>query len=1267
MRNLLPWILIGLSVAGGLALLVWSMLRPEEDEEIDEGHGVGPNALEITASESTRNSLAQTTEEYGASKRKSRILSMKASLERSLDTTIGARASTKDRMTMPWFLLVGADGSGKATVLANNGLALPFGPPMEVDARRKDAGKWWLFDDAVVLEAPKAAPGTTASTATLAPEQTVADASVGWHTLIHMLRRERPDSPLNGIIVTISCADLIGGRANPEKLADQAERIRAFLERTRKMLGVRLPLHVLITKCDTLPGFRTFAQTLPEARRDDIFGWANPHDVHAAFDAAWVDDAFESLRKQLAHLRDEMLAAADQVPDTAGIFVFDTEFAALHEPLKAFVAGLVTAGERRPSLFFRGAYFTGDATDPTPEDQAVTVRASRSSRSRSSEFAMPTRSHRLVFLRALFEDKIFKEAGLARPMARFRLARDRRVVLAQAATILLLVGGSYGLWRAVYGWHGDSAVEPGLRENAQMLTRVLSGLAIDLEAVRRRTGTGEQATAERRAHDAAVIELVGQMRDLPSTRVRSVFIPSSWFSSLPGEIRTSMMRGVQNIVLPVIRERLQERSVQLLGPAANSGNGAIGVDADPTLDPASLATYLSDVRTLSRNIERYNSLARPSSGSVAEMSALLDYLFSERVSNDTTAHTRDFENALIAASGPAIAVTPRMVSTVLNRAASVVSSVASDAGRRLAPRASDSGGRARGGSRSQMEADAQADLDALMNLASLIELVDPKRGLVATVSDSAILGVKLARLVQDSVEAQLRFAAARIRRDTLSPSDAADSLKRVVGELFRLRLMARAEGGEISGDLRANQRLRWDVGRLELALALRSEFVQAALGIVGAFPGQPPQRMAKALEVQLRARVLDVAASAQRFTAGGDETMLDVRTEAANLDAAGVRIARLSALLDTLGATQEARRLGAAAARQAEHTLAAAQALVDRQRYFAPHAAKIASWQGVIPISYAAMGVVDSLSFFTTLINHTTDIRTMAHDVAPALKYLRSPAVDSVHDRVLLARWEGLVTSVGRYERGDYSSSLGTLWRFLREDMAMHDVGACAAEVSPDLGPAEPDLFAMRRRQFHAAMLGRCRGGSAEALAAYARMRALFSTKLAGRFPFVDSVQAPRAQDADPAALREFMRQYDAFLLAGDVALRSDPRIAQSARGAIEFLDQLSAVRSFMAPFAEASDRKSAGFSLVIRASADDEREVAWRFGDSVHVATAVDSLGNEEPIFFRGGWAPLRYVMQRRDSSATIRFFHPWSKVELAVPSLFPAAAPDIFIPRLR
>src|SRR5439155_21209613 len=160
---------------------------------------------------------------------------------------------------------------------------------------------------------------------------------------------------------------------------------------------------------------------------------------------------------------------------TVGLFVFDTEFVDIQEPLKEFVSKLMTEGERRPSLFFRGMYFTGDANEQVPEDQAVTIRGDDKPRSseRSSSTGGGNGQHSLVFLRSLFVDKIFREAGLARPTARLRLAYDRRVVLAQAATIVLLLGGSSGLWGSVYGWRrGDEIVTTGLRSDAQTLTRV---------------------------------------------------------------------------------------------------------------------------------------------------------------------------------------------------------------------------------------------------------------------------------------------------------------------------------------------------------------------------------------------------------------------------------------------------------------------------------------------------------------------------------------------------------------------------------------------------------------------------------------------------------------------------------------------------------------------------------------------------------------------------------------------------------------------------
>jgi type VI secretion system protein ImpL len=1257
MRSILPWIIIALSVLSGIALLVYNAMT-SDDEDGEEGDGQEPRGpehiLAITAAEK-KDELASTTEEYRGSARKSRVMALKESLERSLDSRQGHRIQSKNRMTMPWFLLVGADESGKKTVLSNNGLPQPFGPAIEVDSQRKDAGKWWVFDDAVVLEAPAAAPGTTASGSTLPPDQTVYDASVGWHTLLHMLRRERPDSPLNGIIVTVSCADLLSGRAEPEKLADQADRIRIFLERTRRTLGVRLPLHVIVTKCDTLPGFRTFARTLPADRRDDIFGWANPNDVEARYDAAWIETGFQEMRNQLTSLRDELLAAPEQVDDAVGLFVFDGEFVDMQEPLKDFVSKLMSEGERRPSLFFRGMYFTGDMLGGDGADLSTT-QAERASNAVTAVAGDDNSGHSLAFLKSLFIDKIFREAGLARPTARFRFARDRRVVYAQAAALLIVVGGSLGLYGSLYGWkRGGEVVQAGIQSDAETLTRVLSGLAIDLDEVRHRD---DDESLDRRARDAAVIELVAQMREVPTMQMRSAFLPTSWFSALPGDIRASMRRGVQEIVLPVTRQRLEERADQLLGFRNGVRDTTVSAELD-VQDPRAVAAYLSDVRTLSRNIARYNSLADSSSGSLPELAALLDYLFGEKVSAEAELASADFENALRQASAPKIVVSPAMAASVVNRAASLLSSVATSAAQQLAPRTNPQALRA---------VNPDDDLSALFGLSALVDIVDAKRGLVATVSDSTILGMRIARMVEDSVDAQLRFVAARLRADTLSPSEAADSLKHTITELFKSRLMLPRENRSVSADIGPNQRLRWDVGRLELALALRNEFLQSLLILNNAFPNQPQERLRRALEVQLRARAIDAAANAQRWTPSVPESNLEIRAEDANLDAATARLLNLSIMFDSLGAGPEGRKLIEAGARQAEHTLAMAQALIERSRPFYPQTAKIASWNGVLPVSFPALGVSDSLTFQTTLINQTTDVRTLAHDVAHALRFLRFHEVDPSHVTPLLTQWEEIANSVARYERGDYTSTLGQLHRYIRDNMTLSDLASCAAVASqPDLDPdtRAMDVFAVRRRQYYAAVVGRCGGNQTAIVAAYQRMRNTFTQRLAGRFPFVDSTQAAFAPDADPVAVREFLREYDAFAASAEVSMRSNPAFAQPAKMAMAFLDQVEQARPFFGPVIE-MEKGLPEYSLAVH-SGDSDWGTRWRWGDSLHVSTLVDSLGNERQMYVRGGWSALRAWATNRDSTASIRFFHPRTAVELVPPKQFPTAAPELGVPSRR
>jgi type VI secretion system protein ImpL len=648
-------------VTGGLimvAFIAYSVLRDDEEEDEDE-EGADPT-MKMSGSYS-----ADTLDVPETEARKSRMMALKDSLDRSLQTRAGVKeAGGIDRLAMPWFMLVGTENSGKKTLLASTGLPLPYGPPVEVDSSKKDAGRWWLFEDAVVVEAPTVKPAPKAlapSDSTAATSALVADTSEGWNNLLHLLRRERPDSPLNGIVVTLSASDLVGSRRkSPEELSEQAELVKGFLDRTRRVLGMRLPVHILVNRCDIIPGFRSFAEAMPEARRDDVFGWANPRPIEKQFEASWIESGFADLQHNLESLHDELLAAPEIVSDADGLFVFVNEFGDLQDPLVDFVSKMIPAGERRPSFFVRGIYFTGDPSERAA--RAAAIESDDNATLHISMEAAEAEMHSLVFLRQLFSGKIFTEAGLARTVSRISLSRDLRVLGAQAAALVIALLGGAGLWASLYGFQRPSgSYGAALTSEASELSRLMSGVAIDLDQFKR-TNTPDTAL-EHRLQNAAVINLVNEMRSVSSRRMRSTFVPSSWMSPLPKQIRATVLNGVQSVILPIAHQRLQERISDLLGTGGRSP-----VDELDPSDPKSLAAYLVQVRTLNRNIARYNALASPDSGSAADLGALVDYLFGERLTTDTAAVSKEFEDALRIAETPRLTVTPAQTNGVVLRA-----------------------------------------------------------------------------------------------------------------------------------------------------------------------------------------------------------------------------------------------------------------------------------------------------------------------------------------------------------------------------------------------------------------------------------------------------------------------------------------------------------------------------------------------------------------------------------------------------------------------
>lgn len=1242
-------ILFGMAALVAAAFIIYSFVRSDEEDEDEDEEGGLPGSPGADT---------QDIESDDMRARKSRMMALKDSLDRSLQTRAGVKAAGGiDRLAMPWFMLVGAEGSGKKSLLASTGLPLPYGPPVEVDSSKRDAGRWWLFEEAVVVEAPavKPAPKALAPSEATAPTAAISvDSSEGWNNLLHLLRRERPDSPLNGIVIVISCADLVGSRRkSPEELTEQAELIRAFLDRTRKVLGVRLPVHILVNRCDTLPGFRSFTETLPEARREDVFGWANPRPLEKPFDPAWVGAGFVEVQKSLELLHDELLAAQENVEDADGLFVFVQEFRELEDPLVDFIGKLIPVGERRPSLFLRGVYFTGD-----PSETAARANDENATLHISAE-ATEAEAHSLVFLRRLFADKIFQEAGLARTAAPIRISRDFRVLGAQAAALLIALLGGAGLWASLYGFsRGGETYGAALTKNASELRQLMSGVAIDLDQARR-VGTLRDTSLERRVQDAAVINLVNEMRNVSSRKVRSVFVPSSWFSSLPKSIDSTMVAGVQNIVLPVSRQRLQTRIGDLLG---SNGHGPVIINELDTSDPKSLATYLGEVRRLNRAIAQFNVLASPDSGSTADLAGLVEYVYGERLAelNDTTAVSDEFERALRVAQVPKVIITPAQTNAVVSHAVGLVTAIADSSTRQLTGRGSTS---------------PDDDLRALRRLRELADLTDKTTGLVTTIRDSSPSGTRVARAVQDSIGARLSIVATSVLRDTLLADQAAVRLRSVLTSLFAMRLMEPIEGRQIEDELRPGTTMRWDVGQLELALALRGEQRRAQIAATDAFMAATQARLRSAFDNQLRGRLIDLVAGAQRFTPDTMPALNDIRATTANIEAAGDRLTKLSGLLDSLRFGSEGKKLYTIGTRQAEHVLALAQSALDSAKYFAPHPTVVVQWRGGFPIGFAALGVTDTGAFDLRLNQEQIPpVQNLAAAVVPALTFLSQPVITSsmISSPKLISDWRGIVAAAGPEVR---TATLLGLVEYLRTTLGPIDQPGCqAAALRPEPPRPVSDWFTMRRTQFRGALLGRCHpGGSGDALASYDRLRTIFTTKLAGRFPFVDSARAATASDADPSAVREFYQMYDVFARSHDVMLRSDPRVGPGARPAFAFLDQMADARQFFAPFVDsATTNRTPEYGFVIEPlGAGETAELktgpqvlqlndstqfgAWGAGEEIAL-TAGDS--SKTALRYSGAWALVKLgTMQRK---VRVRYYHPDTKVRLKLP-VFPMVAPEI------
>lgn len=318
---------------------------------------------------------------------------------------------------LPWYLLIGAPGSGKTCALARSGLKFPLAERKETAGGATRHCDWWFADQAVLLDTPG--------------RYTSEDADlVGWTGLLQLLRKYRKRRPINGVIVTVSVMDLL--RENESARVTHAQSLRARIRLLHDQLGGRVPVYVVVTKCDLLAGFAEYFELAGAQEREQVWGTTFKLDDAQAGDAtlASFPAEFRLLEEQLqARLLERMQQERD-LDKRALIYGFPLQFACLREVLGAFLDDVFEANRYEQRALLRGVYFSS-AQDANTRTQ-VTREAARV-------------SGRSYFLTRLLKEVIFPEAELAG--VNRALERRQRILQwgAVACTAMLLLSLGAGM------------------------------------------------------------------------------------------------------------------------------------------------------------------------------------------------------------------------------------------------------------------------------------------------------------------------------------------------------------------------------------------------------------------------------------------------------------------------------------------------------------------------------------------------------------------------------------------------------------------------------------------------------------------------------------------------------------------------------------------------------------------------------------------------------------------------------------------------------
>ncbi len=258
----------------------------------------------------------------------------------------------------PWLMFLG-DSPAEVRSLLQAAAHAPHARTSAANAAAKP-WYWWIFRSVVAIE-----PGGQLLQATGEPH----GEATSWSEAISLLARERRKLPLDGMVVCVSAQSLLESTA---QVSARASRLQDMAHEATRHLQLQLPLYVVVTGLEALPGHAVVRATLPSAVFRRALGWRVSFAPGTNPTHGRMDVRSDEVERRLGAAVMAALAVQRHAHGRREVFSFWQSLPALQRGLQVFLDRLSAsegAGGRR--LLWCGLYLTGGARPSAPSGDFV--------------------------------------------------------------------------------------------------------------------------------------------------------------------------------------------------------------------------------------------------------------------------------------------------------------------------------------------------------------------------------------------------------------------------------------------------------------------------------------------------------------------------------------------------------------------------------------------------------------------------------------------------------------------------------------------------------------------------------------------------------------------------------------------------------------------------------------------------------------------------------------------------------------------------------